>query len=177
MLGRILITKTVIPVTVPFDCWEVALVTWKLYFQTGFKEGKEALATGGEEMAAAMQFYLETFNIKALSIWELFDCNVKQASFKSKMAEWWNSTRTMVKTGRSIDGIICPVHPSTSYPHNFPSWWGYTSLWNILDYPSATLPIKRFKISVDADPKNMDYKPLPNPFDERTHTMCKSFPR
>lgn len=158
----------------PFDCWELAQVTWKLYFQTGFTEGKAALASGGEDIQPALGFYLKTFNIQPLTIWELFQSNVKQAGFKAKMTEWWSSTATMTKTGRPIDGIICPVHASSGFPHNFYSWWGYTSLWNVLDYPAVTMPVKGLKISPETDPKDSHYKPLDNPFDKITYDMCKT---
>jgi len=59
--------------------------------------------------------------------------------------------------------------------HDFTCWWGYTSLFNILDYPSITLPIKDLKISAEKDPKDMEYKPLDNPFDKLTYDMCKFF--
>lgn len=163
-----------IPVKLPFDLWEVGLVTWKLYFQTGFKEGKALLEAAGEPMAPAMQFYLEEFKIKPLSIWELFECNVKQSGYKAKMAEWWTSTASLTSTGRPIDGLICPTNASAGFAHNFPTWWGYTSIWNILDYPSATMPVKGFKISGETDPNDTGYKPVhSNPFDKITYDMCK----
>ncbi|KAH6675066.1 putative amidase [Halenospora varia] len=162
----------VIPVKLPFDLWEVGLVTWKLYFQTGFKEGKALLEAAGEPMAPAMQFYLEEFKIKPLSIWELFECNVKQSGYKAKMAEWWTSTASLTSTGRPIDGLICPTNASAGFAHNFPTWWGYTSIWNILDYPSATMPVKGFKISGETDPNDTGYKPVhSNPFDKITYDM------
>lgn len=124
-------------------------------------------------MVPAMKFYLDTFKIQPLTVWELFQCNVKQAGTKAKMAEWWTSTKSLTKTGRPIDGLICPVHASAAFPHDFPSWWGYTSFWNILDYPAVTIPVKNFKISPEADPKDAHYKPLDNPFDKITYDMCK----
>lgn len=60
-----------------------------------------------------------------------------------------------------------------SHSHDFTCWWGYTTLFNILDYPSTTLPIKDLKISAEKDPKDLRYKPLDNPFDKPTYDMCK----
>ena len=151
-------------------------MTWKLYFQTGFEEGKAALASAGEEMAPAMQFYLEKFKIQPLTIWELFQCNLKQAEFKNQLSEWWNLSASLTSTGRPFDGIICPTNPSASFPHNFPIWWGYTSLWNIVDYPATTLPLKNFRISAETDPKDSKYIPSEsNFFDKMTHDMCKLY--
>ena len=170
-----LIEVAVIPMTLPFDCWEMGQLTWHLFFQTGFKEGKAALEAGGEPMVLAMQFYLKAFDIHPLSIWELFGYNVKQGGYKLKMSEWWNSTASITKTGRVIDGLIGPSHPSAGYPHDFPCWWGYTSVWNILDYPATTIPVKGFKISSVTDPKDSGHKPLDNnPFDKMYYDMCRS---
>lgn len=149
-------------------------MTWQLYFQTGFKEGKAAIAASGEPTAAAFVSYMETFKIQPLSITELFQCNVRQSQFKAAMVEWWSSTLTVTKSGKVVDGIICPVHPSSSLPHNFPSWLSYTSLWNILDYPAVTIPVKGFRLSPETDQKDLNYTPLNNPFDQGTYEMCTS---
>jgi amidase len=180
-------------VKLPFDCWEVALTTWKLYFQTGAAEHKATLAIGGESMIPSLKRHMEIFDIKELSVAELFACNTKQAAYKAQMARLWASTAQTNASESPLDAMICPVHPSAGYPyvfsslfgailleisdsyrHDFTCWWGYTSLFNILDYPSVTLPIKDLKISAENDPKDLTYKPLDNPFDKPTYDMCKS---
>lgn len=51
-------------------------------------------------------------------------------------------------------------------PHDFPVWWGYTSLWNLLDYPSTIIPLKDFQIDPTKDKKDLGYVPRDNnPFD------------
>lgn len=167
-------TDPVIPVKFPFNCWEVGKVTWKLFFQTGFREGRLILTSAGEEIVPAMRYYLDKFDIKPLEIGELFDCNVKQSALKIQMADWWTTSSSMTITGRPFDGIICPPNASASYPHDFPTWWGYTSLWNMLDYPAVTVPVKDFKISAEADPRDLTYTPIDtNFFDKITYDMCE----
>lgn len=156
---------TVLPIPLPFDCWSVALTTWKLYFQAGAAEVTATLAASGEAMLPSLSFHLETFEIKPLTASEVFELNRRQLSYKLAMSEFWDSTASNTKSGLPIDGIIGPVHPSASYPHDFPSWWGHTSLWNMLDYPSTTIPVKGFEISAAADPKDMSYNPVDNAFD------------
>lgn len=161
-------------VNLPFDCWKVALTTWKLYFQTGAAELKARLVEGGEEMLPALKYHMDVFGIRPLSAAEAFGLNREMMDYKTAMSQWWSTSPSRTSSGRPFDAIIAPVHPSASYPHNFPSWWGYTSLWNILDYPSLTIPVKKFKISAELDPKDLNYKPLNNPFDRPTYEMCKS---
>lgn len=59
------------------------------------------------------------------------------------------------------------------YPHDSLPWWGYTTLFNLLDYPSTVLSVKDIKINPKDDPKDMDYKPQNNPFDGINHEICK----
>jgi len=65
-----------------------------------------------------------------------------------------------------MDGLICPAGPCAGFPHDFPVWWGYFSIFNLLDYPSIILPIKGMKIDLEKDPKDLGYSPRDNPFDE-----------
>ncbi|KAI1622023.1 amidase signature domain-containing protein [Exophiala viscosa] len=161
----------VVNVDLPFDCWTVALTTWKIYFQTGAVEMKAKLAEGGEDMLPSLKYHLEAFGIKPLSAAEAFGLNREMSEYKTAMSHWWSTSSSRTDSGRPFDAIIAPVHPSTSYPHNFASWWGYTTIWNILDYPSLTIPIKKFKISPETDPKDLDYRPMDNKFDKATYEM------
>jgi amidase len=151
------------------------VTTRKLFFQTGFVEGKAVLAAGGEDMMPGVQFALQTFNTKPLSITELFACNVQQSAWKGKMAEWWSSTVSKTTTGRPIDSLIGPTSAAAGAPHDMPGYCGYTSVFNILDYPAATLPLKEFKISVEEDPQDLQYQALQsNPYDSMVYEMCKN---
>ncbi len=72
-----------------------------------------------------------------------------------------------------MDGLICPAGPSVGFPHDFPVWWGYFSIWNLLDYPSTILPIKEMKINPEEDARDSSYSPRDNPFDEENWKICK----
>jgi amidase len=161
----------------PFDCWENLKVTRKLFFQTGFEEGKKILAAAGEEMKPGVQFTLKTFKTQPLSITELFACNTQMSMWKGQMSEWWSSTASKTSTGRPLDALICPVSAAVGAPHDMPGYCGYTSVFNILDYPAATLPLKDFKVSAEKDPKDLEYQPVQtNPYDSMVHEMCKTHP-
>lgn len=164
----------VFSVTLPFDFWEMLVTTRKLFFQTGFLEGKTILADAGEEMCPGVKFALETFKTKPLPITELFACNTQMSQWKGKMSEWWSSTISQTSTGRPFDALIGPTSAAVCQPHDVPGYCGYTSTFNILDYPAGTLPLKSFKISEEMDPKDQSYKPLQsNPYDSIVHDLCK----
>lgn len=55
---------------------------------------------------------------------------------------------------------------------NCSSRWGYTTIWNMLDYPSIIMPVKHFKINAADDPKDVAYEPRVNPFDGQNWELC-----
>lgn len=93
---------------------------------------------------------------------------------KTQWADSWEQTRRITSTGRPMDALICPVAPSVGIPHDYNIYWGYTSLFNFLDYPSTVLPVANFKITPLSDPKDTTYQAIQsNPYDKANHELCK----
>lgn len=163
---------TVIEFDPPCDLWALAQNEWALYMQTGAKEIKAIAASGGEPLTENFAWYLDTYKVRELTTPELYRENTIQAGFKKTFARAWAATKDKTGTGRPIDGLICPCSPSASFPHEFPVWWGYYAMWNLLDYPSTIVPLKTFKIDAATDPKDADFTPLDNnPFDKMNHEI------
>lgn len=99
--------------------------------------------------------------------------NTQQAEWRYQFARAWHNTINQTGTGRPIDALICPCAPSASFPHGFPVWWGYFSLWNLLDYPSVVLPLKKMQVDLDKDAKNTSYVPRENIFDKMNWEICE----
>lgn len=55
----------------------------------------------------------------------------------------------MTSTGRPVDAILCPVAPTLAPPHTTVRWWGYSSYWNLCDYPGAVFPMGRLGLGDD----------------------------
>lgn len=157
----------------PVDMWQAALTTWTLYFQNGANETKAALAASGEPLIAQFRYYLDIFKVREHTAAEISECHRQLAAYKMAFVKAWNATAGMTQTGQPIDCIITPSAPLAGSPHDFPLWWGYTSMWNLLDYPSVIMPIKSFKIDAVKDAKVEDYKPRDNPFDKANWEICK----
>ncbi|CAK7202871.1 hypothetical protein SEUCBS139899_005598 [Sporothrix eucalyptigena] len=156
----------------PLDMWEVAQTTWKLYFQTGAKESRALVKAGNEALTPNFDFYTTTYDIRELTTPEVYKLNVRQGMIRRTFAAAWAATATETGTGRPIDALVCPCAPSAGFPHEFPVWWGYFSMWNILDYPSTILPLKGFKVDVVKDSKDEDYAPRTNsPFDKMNYEI------
>lgn len=149
----------------PFDFWQAALTTWALYFQTGAREAKETLESVGEPTIEQFAKNLDIFKPKQLTVPELFRHNVQQAAYKAAFQQLWDAN--------PMDCIVCPCAPASGVPHDFALWWGYTSIWNLLDYPSVVMPVKDFVINGVDDPKDLGYQPRSNPFDHANWELCK----
>ncbi|KAL4962035.1 amidase signature domain-containing protein [Aspergillus stella-maris] len=166
----------VIEFKIPFDCWEASRVYMDTYYQCGKQDCLDLLNKAGEPIMPAYKKMLETWKVpdgpidaKALLkarlpsiIWTFIQA---QSKYKEALADAWEATTSQASTGRPIDGLICPASPMAGYPHDFLPWWGYTTLFNLVDYPSTILPIKNFKISETDDPIDTAYNAQDNQFD------------
>src|ERR1700760_1876602 len=94
------------------------------------------------------------------------------ASFKRQFADAWSKTKSATSTGRPMDGLLCPVSSCAGIPHDFPLWWGYTTLFNFIDYPSTVMPLKKMRINKEQDGKDESYVPKANPFDADNWKFC-----
>lgn len=66
-------------------------------------------------------------------------------------------TDTGKADGREVDVILCPPSFGAATPHDQSRYWGYTSTWNLLDYPGVVFPVT----TVDPlkDKKDQQYVP------------------
>ena len=60
--------------------------------------------------------------------------------------------------------MICPVGPGVATKHDTARYWGYTAIYNLLDYPACTFPTGEY-VSEAEHPKDETYKPRDNEFD------------
>ncbi|CUM67338.1 uncharacterized protein PRCAT00005031001 [Priceomyces carsonii] len=59
---------------------------------------------------------------------------------------------------QGIDYILCPTYASVAAKPSTVKYWGYTSLWNILDYPNVVFPTG-LKVDPKLDVVDSEYKP------------------
>lgn len=82
---------------------------------------------------------------KPYAVEELFRLNLAREAFRARVAEHWNATRTRTASGRAVDAVLSAVAPTLAPPHDTTRWWGYTSYWNLMDYPAAVFPVGRLQ--------------------------------
>ena len=117
----------------------------KLYFLDGGVEYRETLK---EDPAVPQSNWIleQVPNAgKPFTIGQVFELNLAREAFRSKVAAHWNGTRLRTTTGRPVDAILAPVAPTLAPPHDTTRWWGYTSYWNLMDFPAVVFPMGRLK--------------------------------
>jgi amidase len=118
-----------------------------LYFADGASEEKAAIAASNEPFRPLTDFIMnENPYVKEHTICEMWDWTAKRDQYRADYSELWNSTATgkdafAVPIG-AVDVILCPTGPGAAPPLNCARYWGYTSQWNLLDYPALVFPVR-----------------------------------
>ncbi|KAL8952668.1 MAG: hypothetical protein Q9222_001436 [Ikaeria aurantiellina] len=75
--------------------------------------------------------------------------NVALREYRKEYMEYWNSTSEMTGTGEPVDVVVAPIAPfPAARPMGF-LYYGYSSIVNVTDYTSCTLPVTTVDKSVD----------------------------
>ncbi|KAM0323773.1 hypothetical protein ACHAPQ_008578 [Fusarium lateritium] len=153
----------------PFDCWQALKTTFDIYYQGGADQTLAALEASGEPLIPAIADLMRVFNVRQLPAAELLQLSGKVRTYKDQFLAAWNKT---ADNGWPMDALICPPAPGVGYPHDFNTYWGYTALFNLVDYPSVILPIKDFKITPELGLVDVNYQPSDlNPYDQANHDI------
>ncbi|EMD32640.1 hypothetical protein CERSUDRAFT_118670 [Gelatoporia subvermispora B] len=130
---------------IPVDHQNAWDIITKLYFLDGGAEYREILKDDPAVPQSNWILSQVPNNGRPFTVAEIFQLNLARDTFRCKIAAHWNDTRLKTTTGRHVDAILCPVAPTLAPPHDTTQWWGYTSYWNLLDFPAAVFPVGRFK--------------------------------
>ncbi|KAL9083098.1 MAG: hypothetical protein Q9159_005972 [Coniocarpon cinnabarinum] len=134
-----------------------------LYFPDGGESDKAAIARSGEPWLPLSRFILsENPYVKHLSVPELWDLVNERETYRTEYAKLWNETATGTdELGRPtgmVDVILCPAGPSAAPLLETARYWGYTSQWNLLDYPALVVPTV-LRVDANSDMKDAGYVP------------------
>lgn len=154
------------------EAWEIIA---SLYFPDGANEEKEAIDASGEPWRPLSEFIIkENPYVKHLSIEEVWYWTVRRESYRRAYAKVWNDTATGVGSSGEpegmVDVILAPVGPGVAPPLDHARYWGYTSQWNLLDYPALVFPVSRVNPEIDVTDEG--YKPT-NEKDDFNYKLCK----
>ncbi|WJG37290.1 amidase signature domain-containing protein [Fusarium oxysporum Fo47] len=133
--------------------WEILSA---LYWPDGGKEALGLMEAAGEPVLPLTKFIIqEQPSVKDLTMHELWELCTKRDDYRAAYARAWSYTSK--NDGREVDVILCPPFPGAAAPHDQSRYWGYTSHWNLLDYPAAVFPVTT--VDPEKDPKDLNYVP------------------
>ncbi len=134
---------------VPYKPAEAAALVGKIWTADGGVDVATEAARGEEPLFynACMAGDEAPPHLNTYDMWQL---NREKAAWQKGLLDYFNATVSQTGTGRPIDGIIAPIAPYASCPHDTNDWVGTTAVWNLGDRPCCTFPVTSVDAAKDA---------------------------
>ncbi|KAK2623565.1 hypothetical protein QTJ16_007119 [Diplocarpon rosae] len=156
------------------EAWEIIA---NLYFSDGGAEEIAAIEASSEPIRPLTK-YIISDNLYRVShtIPSLWSAIQRRDKYRNDYAALSNTTATSFGPNGEprgmIDVILCPVGPSSAPKIDTARWWGYTSQWNLLDYPALVFPVD--KVDTSKDGERIEYEPR-NEKDKYNWDLCEKY--
>ncbi|OBT89845.1 hypothetical protein VE02_00784 [Pseudogymnoascus sp. 03VT05] len=141
----------------PYDHARGYDIIRKLYFQDGAADHYKMMEITGEPVLPLSAWVFKDSHTQRRTIEESWALNVERAKYRQEYLDYWNSNS-------DIDVILCPCGPSAAPRHDTARYWGYTAVFNCLDYPACAFPTG-LTVSASDHPVDPSYIPRDNEFD------------
>lgn len=112
-----------------------------MYFLDGAAEYYDILHAGNEPASPLMEWLMTRPEVKSYSAAETWKLNQLRNKLQTEYARLWNES--------GVDAVLCPVNASVASVHGESTYWGYSSVWNILDYSAAVFPVGTVHVGKD----------------------------
>ncbi|KAH9858328.1 general amidase GmdA [Lenzites betulinus] len=122
--------------------WDLIL---KLYFLDGGEEYRQVLAEDPPVPQTEWILGQVPNGGAPYGVADVFKINLEREAFRAKVLAHWNAHQARTASGRHIDAVLSPVAATLAPRHDRTRWWGYTSYWNLMDYPAVVFPVGRFR--------------------------------
>ncbi|KAJ7123877.1 amidase signature domain-containing protein [Mycena crocata] len=116
----------------PFKHLEASELAHELYFVDGGAMIRDRAAVTGEPILPLTEWVITRPTVKDHTIYELWELNLRRETLRAQSLEHYNS--------QNVDVVLCPVGPGPAPVLGTSKYWGYTSVWNFVDYPAAVFP-------------------------------------
>lgn len=123
------------------------------YFLDGGKEYWAALDAGGEPPVPMLEWILNVPGKRSYTVeetWKVWPFSPFPGCDFANIVMKLNSELDLLRTmyarqwnAAGIDAVICPTSPTVASVHGESRYWGYTSVWNALDYSAAAIPCRK----------------------------------
>jgi amidase len=152
------------------EAWAIAS---SLYYTDGGADDAATIAESGEPWRPLTTWMIkENPCVKKLTPQKLYYWQEEREAYRKEYAKVWNETANEKdgSSGRMVDVILCPAGPGVAPKHDTAKYWGYTSQWNLLDYPAVVFPVHKVDKKKDVSTKN--FKPMTD-IDEDHWKLCE----
>ncbi|KAJ7199641.1 amidase signature domain-containing protein [Mycena pura] len=116
----------------PFKHLEASELAHELYFVDGGAHIRARAAATGEPILPLTEWAITLPAVKNHTIDELWHLNLRREALRREFLQHYNS--------QEVDVVLCPVGPGPAPPLGTAKYWGYTNVWNFVDYPAAVFP-------------------------------------
>ncbi|KAJ7102729.1 amidase signature domain-containing protein [Mycena epipterygia] len=116
----------------PFKHLEASELAHELYFVDGGQRIRERAAVTQEPLLPLTEWVITRPTVKDHTIAELWELNLRREVLRAQYLEHYNS--------QNVDVVLCPVGPGPAPLLGTAKYWGYTNVWNFVDYPAAVFP-------------------------------------
>lgn len=111
---------------------ELFALTNQAYFLDAGDEYHTTIQQGDEPAVKVIADLLSTYSKHRHSLEETWQLNNSLDRLRTLYAATWNAAE--------IDCLLCPIAPSVASVHDESKYWGYSCVFNALDYPATVLP-------------------------------------
>ncbi|KAH7909593.1 amidase signature domain-containing protein [Hygrophoropsis aurantiaca] len=121
-----------------------------MYFEDGARTARRLMKEGGENILPLSEWVTSPPYVKdhdALAMWALHD---KRNRYRRAYSDHWRQ--------QGCDVLLCPPFHGVASLHDTAKYWGYTAVWNLLDYPGVIFPT-----GLKVDPSVDIPRDLPSP--------------
>jgi amidase len=140
-----------------------------LYYCNGAEEERTLLAIADEQPLSLTEWIMSQPQVKKRSWTEMNELISQREIYRNLYACVWNEREQLVNG--PIDCLLTPVGPTVAPQHGTAKWWGYTSVWNLLDYPAVVFPVTQ--VDLIQDQVEISYQPR-NSLDSENYDLYTS---
>ena len=142
----------------------------KSWVYDGGENVHEAFGLSGEPLAPQVGATYGDKPFEQMKASQIAENNLAKREYQKEYMEYWNSTEGLTGTGRPVDALIIPVAPFSAPRPTHYTYYGYSTIFNVLDYTSCTFPVTNVDQSIDIVAK--DFKPIDD-HDKKIASGCE----
>lgn len=135
------------------------------YFTDGGAAIRGHVEASGAPLANLTEWAITHPAVKDHTIHELWDLCIRRDAYRAAYQKHWMDS--------NIDVLLCPAFVGPAPPLETSRYWGYTAIWNMVDYPGAVFPTN-LKASAALDKEFEETFEFRSDVEEYMHTACTS---